>query len=219
MYGRDTVVRVNRTMRGEMIGSDMQGTMECLAVLDSDIASLRAGDHRTSRFLSSLVHHMYSAGASCVAVASDTAGDIWVSTDAAIVTDRASLAVLCARADWNGLDAAFLVSDSPHIIALPSEGGDGSGVEHLAFRFDLDANGLWGYRLPEWSESPRSHPAPPLWPAIATVAEITPPRGGFRPSHLSGCRAHQSLTMSGALAHPQRRWHKCQRVHRQATRA
>ena len=160
MYGRDTIGRVNRTLRAEMIGSDLPGTMRSLAVLDSEIALLRSSDDRINRFLSSLVHHMYTAGASCVAVASDAAGDIWVSCDAAIVTDRSSLVALCARKDWNGLDAAFLVSDSPHIIALPSEGGDGSGgsIEHLAFRFDLDAGGLWGYRLPEWLDAPQSRP-------------------------------------------------------------
>ncbi len=150
MYGRDTVVRVNRAMRAEM--GDLPGTMRSLGMLDSEVALLRSSHDRISRFLSSLVHHMYSAGATCVAVTSDAAGDIWVSCDAAIVTDRASLAALCARKDWNGLDAAFLVSDCPHIIALPSEGGEGrvGNIEHLAFRFDLDAGGLWGYRLPEW---------------------------------------------------------------------
>ena len=163
MFGKDTVVRVNRAMRAEMIGSDLPGTMRSLAMLDSEVALLRSSHDRINRFLSSLVHHMYCVGASCVSVASDATGDIWVSCDAAIVSDRVSLAALCARKDWNGLDAAFLVSDCPHIIALPSEGGDGSGssIEHLAFRYDLDANGLWGYRLPEWSDTPDSiHSAP-----------------------------------------------------------
>ncbi len=159
MYGKDTVVRLNRKIRSEMIGNDLPGIMQSLAGLNSEVALLRSSDNRINLFLSSLVHHMYSAGASCVAVASDEAGDIWVSCDAAIVTDRASLAALCARRDWNGLDAAFLVSDSPHIIALPSGCDDGSdsSIEPLAFRFDLDTGGMWSYRLPEWLDSPRFH--------------------------------------------------------------
>ena len=150
MFGRDAINRVNRDVRSDMIQNDLAGKMQCLASLGDTILRVRRSENCAGNLMGTLLRQFFLAGASSIAVAVDRESGIWFSADIAIATNQSSLANLCSVPSWNALDAAFLATDVPHFITHP--GGSAKG-ESMAFRFDVDADGLWGYRLPQWSRS------------------------------------------------------------------
>jgi hypothetical protein len=149
-FGRDIINRVNQDVRSGMIQNDLAGKMQCLASLCDTIQRVRESENCAGNLMGTLLRQFILAGATSVAVAVDRESGIWFSADIAIATNQSSLTNFCNVPSWNALDAAFLATDVPHFITHP--GGSSKG-ESLAFRFDFDADGLWGYRVPQWSQS------------------------------------------------------------------
>lgn len=98
-------------------------------------------------------------------------GDLWVGSDTLLVSDSKHLTPFCVRTPHtsgrrggvkHGFDAAFWLSDAPHVV-----------TEALSFQFDLSLDGLWGYLVPRWRE-PSLMRRPPK--AIVEAMLSSPPR-------------------------------------------
>ena len=147
MFGRECVNRVNREIRSEIIKDGLSESMQNFTRLQDQILRIRASKFCEEHLTATLLRLFFATGASSVAVAVDRELGIWFLADAAVATDRSSLTSLCNDPSWSALDATFLATEAPHFITF--KGGSGGG-EDLSFRFDLDKDGLWGYRLPQW---------------------------------------------------------------------